>query len=81
MLTSSRHIRLLSNLKVLIIVDDCRGNIRIFLENTTSLNGALNGGAPKKVLYREKVGDHCLFTFDEEKRRLAVVASSSPTVS
>ncbi|KAI0959615.1 hypothetical protein AcW1_004397 [Taiwanofungus camphoratus] len=72
------HIQLLSSGKCLLIVDDKRGSVKIMLESPTILNNTLSrsSSAAKKVLHREKIGNSCLFAFDEEKRMLAVLGTS-----
>ncbi|KZT12602.1 uncharacterized protein LAESUDRAFT_808190 [Laetiporus sulphureus 93-53] len=70
-----KHIQLLHNGKCLLIVDDSRSMIKIFLETPDTLNGALNRSACKRKLHREKIGGSCLFAFDETKRMLAILSA------
>ncbi|OCH90958.1 hypothetical protein OBBRIDRAFT_792770 [Obba rivulosa] len=71
------HIQLLQNHKCLLILDDSTGNVKVFLESLTTIDGALKrSNACKKVLKRDKIGAHFLLAFDETKRMLVVLSTS-----
>ena len=69
-LTCSRHLQLLENDKLLLIVDDCSGNILIYLDSQQGMKAAVQQ-APRKCLRQSKIGETCMFTFDEARRALA----------
>ncbi|KAG1720811.1 hypothetical protein EDB19DRAFT_1646869 [Suillus lakei] len=64
--------QLLSGDKILLATADRTGNLMVFLENLTAIEGALTQGRGKK-LNREKIGEFIL-AFDESKRLLSVIA-------
>ena len=70
-LICSRHLQLLENDKLLLIVDDHGGNILVYLDSQQGMNAAVQR-PPRKHLHRSKIGDTCIFTFDEVRRTLAV---------
>ena len=63
-----RHLQLLENDKVLLVVDDHNGGILVYLNSVQSICA----GAPRKSLHRSKIGEACIFTFDEGRRSLAI---------
>ena len=81
-LTHSRHLQLLENDKLLLIVDDHTGSILVYLDSQQNMQSAVQQ-APRKHLHQSKIGENCAFTFDEARRILAVcettkVRSSHP---
>ncbi|KAG1725515.1 hypothetical protein EDB19DRAFT_1643996 [Suillus lakei] len=64
--------QLLSGDKILLATADRTGNLMVFLESLTAIEGALTQGRGKK-LNREKTGEFIL-AFDESKRLLSVIA-------
>ncbi|KAG1778913.1 hypothetical protein EV702DRAFT_1093073 [Suillus placidus] len=64
--------QLLSGDKILLATTDRSGNLMVFLESLTAIEGALTQGRGKK-LNREKIGEFVL-AFDESKRVLSVIA-------
>jgi hypothetical protein len=81
-LTCFRHLQLLENEKILLIVDDHSGGILVYLDSQQNIHTAVQH-PPRKSLHRSKIGDDCIFAFDEARRTLAVcetgkVGSSSP---
>jgi hypothetical protein len=46
----------------------------IYLESLQVIGAAILRDAHKKVLHRDKLGDHVLFAYNETKRMLAVLA-------
>ena len=77
-----RHLQLLENDKLLLIVDDHSGGMLVYLDSQQSINTAVSR-PPRKNLHRSKIGEVCIFTFDESRRTLTVcettkVKSCSP---
>ncbi|EED81269.1 predicted protein [Postia placenta Mad-698-R] len=71
------HIQALPNNRCLLIVDDRRSTVKVYLEPLLSLAHALeHHNAEKKLLSREKIGEQCIFAFNEAKRMLAVLGIS-----
>ncbi|KAG1725513.1 hypothetical protein EDB19DRAFT_1644008 [Suillus lakei] len=64
--------QLLSGDKIFLATNDQSGNLMVFLESLTAIEGALTRGRGKK-LNREKIGEFIL-AFDESKRLLSVIA-------
>ena len=70
-LTCSRYLQLLENDKILLIVDDHSGGILVYLDSQQSINTAVQR-SPRKNLHRSKIGEACIFAFDEARRTLGV---------
>ena len=70
-LTPFRHLQLLENDKVLLIVDDNSGGILLYLDSQQSISAAVFR-SPWKTLHRSKVGEACIFSYDEARRTLVV---------
>jgi len=66
-----RHLQLLENDKLLLIVDDHSGGMLVYLDSQQSINTAVSR-PPRKNLHRSKIGEVCIFTFDESRQTLAV---------
>jgi len=60
--------------KLLLIVADRLGNLAVYHESLTAIDGAVSRGRGK-VLNREKIGQDFVLAFDESKRMLSVVSS------
>ncbi|KAG0701346.1 hypothetical protein DFH29DRAFT_990130 [Suillus ampliporus] len=65
--------QLLSGEKILLVTTDRSGNLMVFLERLTAIEGALTQSRGKK-LNRDKIGEFIL-AFDESKRVLSVVTT------
>ncbi|KAG0705087.1 hypothetical protein DFH29DRAFT_316434 [Suillus ampliporus] len=65
--------QLLPGEKILLATTDRLGNLTIYLEHLTAIEGALAHGSRGKKLHRDKIGDFVL-AFDESKRVLSIVA-------
>ena len=50
------------------------GNLSVYLESLTAIDGAISQGR-RKVLNRERIGQDFVLAFDESKRMLSVVSS------
>jgi hypothetical protein len=48
----------------------------IYLDKLSHINAAIKNKLHAKVFHEDKIGQTCLFAFDESKRMLAVYASS-----
>ena len=70
-LTYSRHLQLLEKDKLLLIVDDHSSGILVYLDSQKSIGAAVQQ-QPRKSLHRSKIGEACIFTFDEVRRTLAI---------
>lgn len=70
-----RHIQLLGKNKCLLIVDNCRGNFLVYLEDLSSLPGAVEHEKSTKVLHQDKLGADIIFAFDETTRLLALCST------
>jgi len=70
-LTYSRHLQLLENDKLLLIIDDHGDSILVYLNSQQSISAAVSR-SPQKSLHKSKIGEACIFTFDEVRRTLAV---------
>ena len=70
-LTYFRHLQLLENDKILLIVDDHSGNILVYLDSQQTISMAVSR-PPRKNLHRSKIGEACIFTFDEARRTLGI---------
>ncbi|KAG1809692.1 uncharacterized protein BJ212DRAFT_1379102 [Suillus subaureus] len=66
--------QLLPGEKILLAMTDRSGNLTVYLEHLTAIEGALTHGSRRKKLYRDKIGEFIL-AFDESKRVLSVVAT------
>ena len=57
------------------------GSLQIYLERLGELEKAVEIGAAKKNLRKDKIGDDFLFAFDENKRMVAVFSNRGFQVS
>ena len=70
----SRRAQLLPSDKLLLIVADCLGNLVVYFESLTDIDGAVARGRGKQF-NREKIGQDFALAFDESKRMLSIVSS------
>ena len=70
-LTYCRHLQLLENDKILLIVDDHNDGILVYLDSQQGISVAVSR-PPRKTLHRSKIGKACIFSFDEGRRALAI---------
>ena len=70
----SRRAQLLPSDRLLLIVADRLGNLTVYLESLTGIDGAVSRRRGKQ-LNREKIGQDFVLAFDESKRMLSVVSS------
>ena len=76
-----RFIQIIDGDKCLLILDNRRGKLYVFLEDITTLNMAIERGKYKKLLHRDKLGQTCVMAYDESKRMLAVCGTNEREVS
>jgi hypothetical protein len=76
-----RFIQIIDGDMCLLILDNRRGKLYVFLEDITTLNMALERGKYKKLLHRDKLGQTCVMAYDETKRMLAVCGTNAREVS
>ena len=70
-LTCPRHLQLLENDKLLLIVDDHSSGVLVYLDSQQGISTAVQR-PPRKHLHQSKIGETCIFAFDEARRTLAV---------
>ena len=71
-----RYAHLLEGDRILIGLVDSQGNISIFLDKLSRIDGAIKNKSHAKIFHHDKIGPTCLFAFDESKCMLAVYASA-----
>ncbi|TDL23180.1 hypothetical protein BD410DRAFT_721351 [Rickenella mellea] len=67
-----RNVCLLDDDKCLLIIDNGRGHLEIYLEVVTAMDRAIQRTACKKQLHKDKMGSNAIVAFDERKRMIAV---------
>ena len=55
---------------------DAKGKVMILLDRLSHIDGAIQSRSYAKFFHKDKIGEMCLFAFDESKRLLAVYASA-----
>ncbi|KAK0446849.1 hypothetical protein EV421DRAFT_1707267 [Armillaria borealis] len=70
------YMHLVPSGKCLLITDDSKGSINIYLEQLSVLDNAIQQNHPRKVLHKDKLGDHPVIAYDETKRMLLLCPSS-----
>jgi hypothetical protein len=73
---TTRYAHLLEGDRILLGLIDSQGNVIILLERLSRIDVAIQSRSYAKFLYQDKIGQTCLFAFDESKRMLAVYASA-----
>ncbi|KIJ09825.1 hypothetical protein PAXINDRAFT_102165 [Paxillus involutus ATCC 200175] len=68
--------QLLKDDKILLAVTDRQGDLYIYYESLTSIDGALSRRRGKQM-HAGKIGENFLLAFDESKRMLCVVATAN----
>jgi hypothetical protein len=76
-----RFIQIIDGDMCLLISDNRRGKLYVFLEDITTLTMAIERGKYKKQLHRDKLGQTCVMAYDESKRMLAVCGTNAREVS
>ncbi|KAI0796918.1 hypothetical protein C8Q75DRAFT_796658 [Abortiporus biennis] len=69
------YLRLIDENRCLLVVETVGGAIKIFLAPHNDLGRDVENNAPKRTLYKEKIGGDFLITYDETKRFLAICGS------
>ena len=62
--------------RILLCLVDSQGNVIIFLNKLSGIDAAIKNKSFAKFLNQDKIGQTCLFAFDESKRMLVVYASA-----
>ena len=62
--------------RILLGLVDSQGNVLIFSERLSRIDVAIRNRTYAKYFHQDKIGQTCLFAFDESKRMLAVYASA-----
>lgn len=57
------------------MVQNAKGEIKIFLDRCSVIAGAVERDSPKKILHHDKIGNNFLLAYDETKRMLVVCAA------
>jgi hypothetical protein len=71
-----RYAHLLEGDRILVGLVDSQGNVMIFLDKLNRIDATIRNKSPAKFFHQDKIGQTCLFAFDESKRMLAVYASA-----
>jgi len=71
-----RHAQLLAADKLLLVTDDQRGTMSIFLDSLNAIGNAIGNRRPKKVIHQDRTGKDVIIAFDEAKRMIALHASA-----
>ena len=71
-----RYAHLLEGDRILVGLVDAQGNVIIFLDKLSRIDTAIKNKSHAKFFHQDKIGQTCLFAFDESKRMLAVYASA-----
>ncbi|KAF8491332.1 hypothetical protein F5888DRAFT_1057818 [Russula emetica] len=74
--TVVKYAHLLEGDRILVGLVDFQGNVMIFLDKLSRIDAAIKSKSPAKFFHQDKIGQTCLFAFDESKRMLAVYASA-----
>lgn len=70
-----RHIQLLTKKKCLLILDDGKRNLDVYLEPLETLSNAVQNKRAKKHIHGERLGQNAVIAYDETKRTLVVCTS------
>jgi hypothetical protein len=68
-------IQLLSNEKVLMIVDVGNGKLSMYLERLADMDGAIKRPGREKTLHKDRIGQDLVVAFDEQQHSFVVCAS------
>ncbi|KAI9455154.1 hypothetical protein BJY52DRAFT_1122135, partial [Lactarius psammicola] len=74
--TVVKYACLLEGDRILLGLVDAQGNVMIFLDRLSRIDSAIRSRSYVKFFHQDKIGQTCLFAFDESKRMLAVYASA-----
>ncbi|KAI9462918.1 hypothetical protein BJY52DRAFT_1221931 [Lactarius psammicola] len=74
--TIVKYAHLLEGDRILLGLVDPQGNVMILLDRLIHIDSAIQSRSYAKFLHQDKIGETCLFAFDESKRMLAVYAST-----
>ncbi|KAF8270133.1 hypothetical protein EI94DRAFT_1572289 [Lactarius quietus] len=71
-----KYAHLLEGDRILLGLVDSQGNVMILLDRLSRIDVAIRSRSYAKLFYQDKIGQTCLFVFDESKRMLAIYASA-----
>jgi hypothetical protein len=71
-----RYAHLLEGDRILLCLVDSQGNVVILLDRLNRIDVAIQSRSYAKFFHQDKIGQTCLFAYDESKRMLAVYASA-----
>ena len=71
-----RYAHLLEGDRILLGLVDSQGNVMIILDRLNRIDVAIQSRSYAKFFHQDKIGQTCLFAFDESKRMLAIYASA-----
>ncbi|KAF8270139.1 hypothetical protein EI94DRAFT_1572222, partial [Lactarius quietus] len=74
--TVVKYAHLLEGDRILLGLVDVQGNVMIHLDRLGRIDAAIQSRSYAKFFHQDKIGQTCLFAFDESKRMLAVYASA-----
>lgn len=72
----NRHAQVLENERILLIIDDRRDNVTIYLETLVAIGNAIDRRHVRRTIHQDKIGRDILVAYDESKRMLALCAST-----
>jgi len=72
---TTRYAHLLEGDQILLGLVDFQGNVMILLDRLSRIDIAIQSRSYAKFFHRDKIGQTCLFAYDESKRLLAVYTS------
>lgn len=70
-----RHIQLLTKKRCLLILDDGKRNLDVYLETLETLSNAVQNERDKKHIHGERLRQNAVIAYDETKRTLVVCTS------
>ena len=72
-----RYAHLLEGSRILLCLVDSNpeGKVMILLDRLSHIDAAIQSRSYAKFFHKDKIGEACLFSFDESKRLLAVYTS------
>ncbi|KAI9455150.1 hypothetical protein BJY52DRAFT_1224767 [Lactarius psammicola] len=74
--TVIKYAHLLERGRILLGLVDPHGDVVIYVESLSRINAAIQRRSFARFFHRDKIGETCLFAFDESKRMLAVYSSA-----
>ena len=69
-----RYAHILEDDRIILCLVDSQGNILIFIDRLSRIDAAIQSQSYAKFINQDKIGQPCLFAYDESKRMLAIYA-------